>query len=165
MKKNAEIFFSESIAPFTTSSTSVTEVASSNSDEKLVQSFMRDLINYMQSIKATQKYQFYISNGIIDTFIKIGHIVLFLNNAGNVNCGCGHPNPFPSGAVWVSEAVALLNSHNIPSEESDCERVKYSSYEIEHTIHHMGKKCKQQFLKADHIKGNLSMGMVETSHH
>lgn len=57
-------------------------------------------------------------------------------------------------AVRVSEAVALLNSHNIPSEGSDCERVKYSIYEIELTIlHHMGKKCKQQFLKADQIKG------------
>ena len=57
-------------------------------------------------------------------------------------------------AVRVSEAVALLNSHNIQSEGSDCERVKYSIYEIELTIlHHMGKKCKQQFLKADQIKG------------
>ena len=37
-------------------------------------------------------------------------------------------------AVLVSEAVALLNSYNILSEGSDCERVKYSSYEIEHTI-------------------------------
>ena len=44
------------MAPFTTSSSSVAEVASTNSDEKLVQSFMRDLANYMQSIKATQKY-------------------------------------------------------------------------------------------------------------
>jgi len=54
-------------------------------------------------------------------------------------------------AVRVSEAVALLNSHTIPSEGSDCERAKYLSYEIEHTIllHHMGKKCKQRFLKAD----------------
>ena len=39
-------------------------------------------------------------------------------------------------AVRVPEAVALLNSHTIPSEGSDCERAKYSSYEIEHTILH-----------------------------
>ena len=61
-------------------------------------------------------------------------------------------------AVRVSEAVALLNSHNIPSEGSDCERVKYSSYEIEHTIlvNRMGKKCKQRFLKADRKDSYIS---------
>ena len=61
-------------------------------------------------------------------------------------------------AVRVPEAVALLNSHTIPSEGSDCERAKYSSYEIEHTIllHRMGKKCKQRFLKADRKDSYIS---------
>ena len=61
-------------------------------------------------------------------------------------------------AVHVSEAVALLNSHTIPSEGSDCERAKYLSYEIEHTIllHHKGKKCKQRFLKADRKDSYIS---------
>ena len=90
-------FFAENMAPFTTSSTSVMEVESSNSDEKLVQSFMRDLANYMQSIKATQKYLVsFICSGIVDSYNKI---VLFLNNAGTPNCSCGRPNPFPSGCV------------------------------------------------------------------
>ena len=61
-------------------------------------------------------------------------------------------------AVHVSEAVALLNSHTIPSEGSDCERAKYLSYEIEHTIllHRKGKKCKQRFLKADRKDSYIS---------
>ena len=55
-------------------------------------------------------------------------------------------------AVWISEAVVLLNSETVQSEDTS-ERVKYSAREIEHAIllHRMGKKCKQRFLKS-HMK-------------
>ena len=146
------------MAPFTTSSTSVTEVESSNSDEKLVQSFMRDLANYMQSIKATQKYLVsFIYSGTVDSCNKI---VLFLNNACTPNCSCGRPNPFPSGCVPSCSGFRSCCSTKFTqySEGSDCERVKYPSYEIEHTIlvHRMGKKCKQRFLKADQKDSYIS---------
>lgn len=106
-------FFAENMAPFTTSSsTSVTEVVSSNSDEKLVQSFMKDLANYMQSIKATQKYLVsFICSGIVDSCNKI---VLFLNNAGTANCSCGRSNPFPSGCVPSCSGFRSCCSTKLP---------------------------------------------------
>ena len=53
-------------------------------------------------------------------------------------------------AVWVCEAVGLLNSNLVQSEDAS-ERVKYSGCETEHAIllHRMGKKCKQRFVKSD----------------
>ena len=53
-------------------------------------------------------------------------------------------------ALRLSEAVALLNTDPIQSEDAS-ERVKYSGRDIEHAIllHRMGKKCKQRFLKGD----------------
>ena len=52
-------------------------------------------------------------------------------------------------AVRVSEAVALLNSEQMESENAS-ERIKYSGRELTQAIllHRMGKKCKQRFLQA-----------------
>lgn len=52
-------FFAENMAPFTSSKTSVTELAvndSSASSEKMVQTFLGLLADYMQTIKTTKKY-------------------------------------------------------------------------------------------------------------
>lgn len=52
-------FFAENMAPFTSSKTSITELVVSDptvSDEKMVQTFLRDLADHMHAVKTTKKY-------------------------------------------------------------------------------------------------------------
>ena len=60
-------------------------------------------------------------------------------------------------AVRIPEAVALLNSDHLESENSS-DRVKYSGQEVSQAIvlNHMGKKCKQRFLQANRKDSYIS---------